>query len=329
MAGLSPRSLPLLAALLVALAALVSGVPTTPAAAPALDASSPIAAAAAAAPSTGEAVKLIERTYHPFTPPPPSPPPNSSEACLSHDVYLAVLEAVTLAENVTLTGDADLATRDQVTQIVVLSILGVLSLALLLFGATFLTAALSITIFLTTFWFVFGLTDNLSYEDDTLASFSMCVLPMVLAVLCGVLGAVLAVCMVTKVKWLSYFLLGVCVGGVAMYLIRDIIIDTDPSLEGNKVFAWYWFATAAVACITGLLAAWMKTLIYHVATVLVGAYGIATFVVGMVPVCGGPALGSGSFVAVFFAASAMGAFVQYVMAKKAKPDEKMDPLVRK
>jgi len=265
----------------------------------------------------------------------PPPPVTTNAACTSHDVYIAVLEAVSISsENMTIASAAqpqDVAPADQATQIVVLCAIGILSLGLLILGSTFMNAALGATLFLVSFWFAYGVADNVSYDSAEPATFSMCVMPFVLAVLAGALSATMALCLVQRYKWLSFFLLGASIGGIAAYLIRDVIIDAAPGIARTPGFRFYWLACAAVAVLFGLIAAWLKTVIYFVATIIVGSYGFSTFICGLIPVVGGSRVGSAAFIAIMIGSAAIGGVVQYLITKKDKPayDEKKEGLVNK
>merc|ERR1719502_157694 len=199
--------------------------------------------------------------------------------------------------------------------------IGILSLGLLLFGSVFASAALATTVFLVVFWFVFGIADNSSYDPTLPASFSMCVLPFVLSIMSGILVALLCMCLIQKVVWMSFFIMGVCIGGICMYVLRDIIITANPSLATDPAFMWYWLATALVAIGCGGLAAWLKELVFVISSVAVGAFGMATFICGLIPVVGGEPVGGAAFVAIMIASGAIGGLFQY-MYNKNKADSK-------
>ena len=69
--------------------------------------------------------------------------------------------------------------------------IGALSLGLLILGTKFMTGALAVTLFLVVFWFVFGIMDGLTWDEALPSSFSMCVLPLVLSLLSGILAFLL------------------------------------------------------------------------------------------------------------------------------------------
>jgi len=237
-----------------------------------------------------------------------------------------------MTENMTIsTARRESGEQDEPTQIVVLVLVGILSFALLLFGSAFATAALAGTVFLISFLFIFGISDNLAYDAAEPSSFSMCVLPLAMAVMAGVLVALLCMCLIQRVTSAAFFIMGVCIGGVTMYVIREIIVSASPDLANNSAFGWYWFATAVVAVVFGFMAAMMKDFIFFVSTVAVGAYGVATFICGIIPVAGGQSVGGAAFVVIMIGSAAVGATVQYACNKnkldKKKASSAKDPLM--
>ena len=121
------------------------------------------------------------------------------------------------------------------------------------------------------------------------------------------------------------------IGAVGGYIIRDIIIQVSPALAENQHFAFAWLGIAILALICGCLGSWLKDLVYAVATISVGSFGFATFVVGLVSTLGGTPLGTAAFIAIMAASAALGALVQYCLAQRSKKgkDEKKEPLVDK
>jgi len=267
----------------------------------------------------GESVSMLQAS--------PSPPPvTTPEACTSHDVYRGVLSAVTYTSNLTLTevNPQDKVSGDEPAQVTVLIVIGILSIALLLFGSTFVKSGLTVTVFLVSFWFIFGIADNLSYDSSQPATFSMCVLPLMLSIMAGALVSVTCLLLISKVEWLTFFLMGACVGTIAMYFIREIILSADPAQADSKAFAFFWLGVAAVAVLGGFLATLMKELIFVVATVAVGSYGFATFIIGLIPVVGGGTLGGGAFVGIMIGAAALGGLFQYMMSKNKQTAKQAD-----
>jgi len=315
----------LVAGTLALLAAAVEAVPATDGA---TLAPQDVATVAAAAPVASSAASISLQAT-PLTPPSPPPPP---QQCTSHDVYLALMEAMTMTQNMTISTQASARdAQDSGTQTTVLVLVGILSFCLLLFGSTFATAALAGTTFLISFLFVFGIADGAAYRPELPASFSMCVLPLAMAVMAGVLVSLLCMCLIQRMTSAAFFIMGACIGGVSMYVIREIIISASPSLASNSAFGWYWLATAVVALLFGFLAALAKDFVFFASTVAVGAYGVATFICGIIPVAGGQPVGGAAFVVIMIGSAAVGATVQYACAKNKKESKKAssgkDPLL--
>lgn len=258
------------------------------------------------------------------TSPAPTPPPNTTHACTSHNVYVSLMEAMTMTQNLTIDSERPQngAGTDEGAQIATLVAVGIVSLLLLIFGSSFATASLAATVFLVGFLFIFGIADNLSFDASEPSSFSMCVLPFVLALMAGALLAILCLCLVQKFASMSFFLMGVCFGGVGMYVLREIIVSASPSLANSPDFRWYWLGCAVAALLCGFLAAALKEVVFAVATVAVGAYGMATFVCGIIPVVGGEAVGGAAFVAVMVGAASFGGLCQYCLMKNKEAKTK-------
>ena len=255
----------------------------------------------------------------------PATVPAARLACTSHDVYLAVAQTMTIERthfnNMTARqAQEELASSDRTTQVIVLVLIGIISLCLLTLGSVFLVSALVFTLFLVVFWFVFGVADNLTYDSSLAPNVSMCVMPFVIAILCGIAFAVICLVIVQKVKWLSFFMLGACTGGIGTYIVRGIIVSASPSIASDPAFRWFWVSVPIVAIACGLIASWLKESIFIVATVIVGSYGVAVFVCGLVAVCTGVPLGSFSFVGIMVGSAAIGSVIQYAIKQREKPE---------
>lgn len=267
--------------------------------------------------------------------PPPSPPPvTTARACTSHDVYTTLVEAMTVTSNISIVQDQDRAPGSQGSQVSVLIVLGVLSLGLLFFGTAFVQGTVAVTVFIVSFLFIYSVADNLSFDASRQADFSMCVMPLIMSAIAGLLFVLLTLCLIQRVVWTSFFLMGACIGGVLMYVIREIIVSSSPGVASDPAFRWYWLGTAVVALLLGLVAAAMKDVVLAVASITVGAYGVATFVCGIVPAAGGESLGGAAFIAIFIGAGALGALVQFMRNRREAEAKKpvavstgTDPLI--
>ena len=330
------------AAIACGLCALAAAVPTTQHATIApTDAPSTIAVSSGADSKLHVVHKAQTPTFMTPSPPPatfmtPSPPPGEGNAaCTSHNIYDAIAQAVILTQNITITATTrgNEAGHSRTAQLIVLVAIGALSLGLLILGTKFMTGALAVTLFLVVFWFVFGIMDGLTWDEALPSSFSMCVLPLVLSLLSGILASISALCVVQRVVWLAFFLLGACIGAIGGYLMRDIIINVAPQLASNHYFAWYWVGVLVLALLCGAIGAWLKETIYTVTSIAVGSYGFATMICGIVPVVGGRPLGSAAFIAIMVASAAVGGVVQYMLMEKKEPaktaDDKSAPLMGK
>jgi len=228
---------------------------------------------------------------------------------------------MTLTQNLSIVQDQDRAPGDEGAQISVLIVIGVLSLGLLFFGSEFATATVATTVFIVSFLFVYSVSDNLSFDSSQTADFSMCVLPLIMSIMAGVLFALFALCLIQRIVWMSFFLMGACIGGVLMYVIREIIISASPGAASDPAFRWYWLGTFAVAVVLGLVAAALKEFVLAVAAIGVGSYGFATFICGIIPAAGGQSVGGAAFIAIMIGAAALGALAQF-MRNRSKAEAK-------
>ena len=334
-AAIMRRSWAVASLVLALLAAIARGVPTQPGAALAPPGGEPANSAATSATSEpasvhsdfalyrGEGLPLRVISLNAVSSPDSTPAVH--QTCTSHDVYLAVAQTMAIEathfNNLTARqAREELASSDRTTQIIVLVLIGIVSLGLLTLGSVFLISALVFTLFLVVFWFVFGVADNITYDSSLAPNVSMCVMPFVIAILCGIAFAVVCLILVQKIKWLSFFMLGACTGGIATYIARGIIVSTSPTIAADPAFRWFWVSVPIVAIACGLIASWLKESIFIVATVIVGSYGVAVFVCGLVAVCTGVPLGSFSFVGIMVGSAAIGSVIQYAIKQREKPE---------
>jgi len=246
----------------------------------------------------------------------------AAQSCLSHDVYVSVAQAF-VAYNET-TAAAAKPASEQVCQIVMLSIIGGLGVVVLLYGTRFTTCALAIMLFLIVFTFAFAVLDAAAYSADQSPSFGMCVMPMMMALLVGLLLSVLSLCLVQRVAWIAFFLLGAALGAVAMYLLRGVILAANPALATTVAFGWYWVGAALLTILAGVTAASLRKVVYVATCIVVGSFCIATFVAGIVLVAGGQPIGFGSYLGVMLGAALSGALIQYCQRRDDQSKDSAD-----
>ena len=206
---------------------------------------------------------------------------------------------------------------DHATRIIVLVCMLLISLLLLIWGTHFPTTSLTLIIFVVTFLFVYGIIDGAVYNQQWVSDFTMCVLPLVLAVLAGLLLAMAGVCFLHKVLWLSHFILGAALGGMGMYFIRAAVVSSNPALADNPEFAWYWVGLILISVISGVVAAYMKKLALAMVVVTIGSYGFAVSIAGFVTTGGADPIGIGWFIALVLAAAGISILLQsYWMTKR-------------
>lgn len=235
-----------------------------------------------------------------------SPPP----ACFSHDVYVSVGQAF-IAYNETIAAAAAKPASELASEIVILSIIGGMGIALLVYGTRFTTCALSIVLFMIVFTFSFAVLDAAAYSANRSESFGMCVMPLMMALLFSLLLSVLSLCLVQRVPWIAFFSLGAALGAVATYLLRGAILAANPALATTAAFGWYWLGAVLLTVLAGVTTACLRKAMFVATCVIVGAFAIATFVAGIVPVSGGQPIGFGLYLVVLLSAACLGVLIQY------------------
>lgn len=267
---------------------------------------------------------------------------SSTDKCLSHELFQVLSQGMVVAGNIKETAESVNSPSykgDQMSKVLTLSIGLVLSILLLIFGAKLATTAIAIVLFVVSFFLTFGFLDSMLYKPGVPPNFNMCVMPWVAAVIIAMLCAILVLCCAAKLAELSLFVLGFALGAVGMYLARSAIVASVPELmKETHGFSYYWAILVIVALLCGLLATWIKKGIFMAATIIIGAYGVATCVAGLVMTAtNGKPMGYepgdigtahfGPFMAVFITSAIIGLALQlYFMkqdeAKKKEEEEK-------
>jgi len=268
--------------------------------------------------------------------PPASPllPPDVEvrSYCTSHAVYLRVLNGAISRRGVppharssvadsAAPSDYSHATSDRESQLVILVLICVFSLIILAFGNRFMNISLALILFIGCFLLIFGAVDAIAFRERSPFTYVPCALPLVLGVFFGVVLAMLALCILQKFVWLAFFLLGASLGTTVMFILRLGILNFHEDFIEDPNFGWFWLATALVACAVGLAAARLKGVVYTITTLVVGGYGVALSISGMVVVAGASPIGFGAFLILLLTASAGGACVQWLLSRQvAQPD---------
>jgi len=216
------------------------------------------------------------------SPPPAAPSPDNTTSngtvCFAPYVFTAIMDSVGTTKE-TMAYTVDLGGR--ATTIVTLCLLLGASLLLLLFGEQLVHTAVLLITEITTF--TLWLYLFIWILQDSTAEFMECYWPFVVAVVLSLFTTLLAYCFLRKVECLAFFILGAAGAAICMYVIRDIIISVAPSVVAEKEFHTYWIALFVVSLGCGLVAAWFQTSMLITVTCLVGAYGVASATIGLVP----------------------------------------------
>jgi hypothetical protein len=207
--------------------------------------------------------------------------------CLSHDLFNTLSQVMRLADDAKKHANGALSQSeagDKTAKIVTLCIGLVLSVGLLFFGQQLATTAIAILLFIVTFMLTFGILDQIMYQPSAEPTFHMCVMPWVASVIVGLLAAVVILCCASQLAAMTLFVMGFALGAVGMYMGRSFILATMPALASPTQggFGWYWIVLVVVSLITGLIATWLKKGVFSASTIALGAYGLATCILGLV-----------------------------------------------
>merc|ERR1719379_513283 len=100
-----------------------------------------------------------------------------------------------------------------------------------------------------------------------------------------------------------------------MFLLRQFIIAGNPGLTSNVWFNFYWLGLAVVALVCGLVAICAKRAIVTIVTCILGGYGFAVALCGLIPAFGGPYVANYVFFIVAGVAMVLGIIFQCIFCK--------------
>jgi len=245
---------------------------------------------------------------------PPAAATNSSiGSCFTPYVYNLIMNTVSMrdsyaadarrvAENNTNidNGRLTIETGNRVTTIIVLFVFLGISLVLMIMGehlAKFVVISVTgLAAFMCTLYlFQWAFPSSVVPMEG----FNKCVTPFILTCLCTLIAIILVVVMSKRAVWLSFFILGAAGGAFGMFMLRLFILAGNPGLAQSTAFNFYWLALGVVALIAGIVAVKMKKSVMVVVTCLIGGYGFAVAVCGLIPVFNGPYLANYVFFIIF------------------------------
>ena len=183
------------------------------------------------------------------------------------------------------------------------------SVLLLCFGALLVNAATIAMSLIGTFLISLGLLAWAMHDSPD--HFIRCTFPLSLAALLAIVAAFLAGLFVRSLVELSLFVSGASGGAFSMLLLRDILLAASPSLISEPVFIHgFWPASALIALLCGLLAAYLSEQAVLLVTSVVGGYGFALSLIDLIPAFGGPVVPGFVFFLLFFTATLAGVLLQ-------------------
>ena len=223
---------------------------------------------------------------------------------LSHDLFDRLAAMNVSASRLTST---DPASRG--LSITALTIIYGSSVLLLCFGALLVNAATIAMSLIGTFLISLGLLAWAMHDSPD--HFIRCTFALSLAALLAIVAAFLAGLFVRSLVELSLFVSGASGGAFSMLLLRDILLAASPSLISEPVFIHgYWPASALIALLCGLLAAYLSEHAVLLVTSVVGGYGFALSLIDLIPAFGGPVVPGFVFFLLFFTATLAGVLLQ-------------------
>ena len=223
---------------------------------------------------------------------------------LSHDLFDRLAAMNVSASRLTST---DPASRG--LSITALTIIYGSSVLLLCFGALLVNAATIAMSLIGTFLVSLGLLARAMHDSPD--HFIRCTFALSLAALLAIVAAFLAGLFVRSLVELSLFVSGASGGAFSMLLLRDILLAASPSLISEPVFIHgYWPASALIALLCGLLAAYLSEHAVLLVTSVVGGYGFALSLIDLIPAFGGPVVPGFVFFLLFFTATLAGVLLQ-------------------
>ena len=170
------------------------------------------------------------------------------------------------------------------------------------------------------FYFIFACSDAWTWDVNEPETFTMCVLPMSLAIVGATILGVMLVFFMKRMACLSVVVLGKAGGIFIMFLVRDIVLTTDDDLVNHRnMWLLFWLGTAAFGILCSLVALCFKELVYVTATVGVGSYVFASSIAGIILACGGTPIHFGWYILIYCAAGIAG-IVAYLSVQPEHPD---------
>ena len=178
-------------------------------------------------------------------------------------------------------------------------------------------------------YLVYAVADASTWRCDRCLSFTMCVLPLMLAT-AAVFAAFVALCLLhARVPRLLVWIRGASLGFFAAAFVRDAVLAAQPSLANEPSFGWFWLGAAglALACAIATVAledatsasdcaAYCVEAAKPAVSIAVGSYVIAASVCGLAVVSANAPLGFGAFVGICAAVGVVSATVHWILVWK-------------
>lgn len=191
------------------------------------------------------------------------------------------------------------------------------SLALLILGERLVNVVLIMTTAIASFCsslylFIWACSGSTEF-------FVLCNLPFILACLLTLIVTGIVGYFVSRFPSLGYFIMGAAGGAFGMLLLRMFILAGNPQLGLDKNFKFFWLGLAGVAILVGIIAVKLKKAVFVSVTSLLGGYGFAVSLCGLIPAFGGPIPVNYVFFIIFGFTVVIGALWQIFLAPKVLP----------
>jgi len=196
--------------------------------------------------------------------------------CLAATVYDTVINnAVDFLENVS---DYVGSTEKYVTMAILIGLI-IVGLLLLLVGELFVKTTLVVSTSVVSFIYMLYLWNFILSNNDN--DFVACTLPIILAAAFTALIVGTILCMMNKILSLTFFAFGAIIGVLAGFILRSVILASNPDIALNAYFDWYWLAIAGLAIAFGFLGVFLKDLMIFIVCAALGSWLVASSSIGL------------------------------------------------
>jgi len=196
--------------------------------------------------------------------------------CLAEIIYDTIINnAVNFLENVS---DSVGSTEKYMTMAILIGLI-IVGLLLLLVGELFMRTTLVVSTSVVSFIFMLYLWNFILSNNDN--DFVACTLPIIIAGACTALIVGTILCLMNKIISLTFFAFGAIIGVLAGFILRSVILASNPDIALNAYFDWYWLAIVGLAIAFGFLGVFLKHLMIFLVCAALGSWLVASSSIGL------------------------------------------------